>query len=145
MTFDRVFDIVRDGRDADREPSTLFSFQSGNRCEYGVAVPGEPEIFDGMTVTAILGTAGNWQTLMGWVNHATGELTCKASSIFAVFVAIPFVIAALTLIKTHAFAGGVMLLFSSALMFWTVRETYRREQVRSKLEELVNQTLNKRK
>jgi cation transport ATPase len=145
VTFDRVFDIVRSGQGDDNEPSTLFSFQSGSRYEYGVAVPGEPEISDGMTVTVILGRAGNWQTLMGWVNHATGELTCKANKMLAIFVAIPFVIAAIALIKTHAFAGGAMLLFFILLLLGAAWEAYRVDQARTKLEVLVNQTLNMRK
>ena len=47
VTFDRVFDITK-GVSRGKWPCTFFSFQSGQASEYGVAVPGEPELLNGM-------------------------------------------------------------------------------------------------
>ncbi|KWO61117.1 hypothetical protein WT98_30750 [Burkholderia territorii] len=30
-----------------------------------------------MTITAYLAEAGNWQTLIGWRDHESGEIVCK--------------------------------------------------------------------
>ncbi|SEB13473.1 hypothetical protein [Variovorax sp. YR216] len=76
ITFDRVFDIVRGSR-RNRVPCTVFGFQSGDVEERSVAVPGSPRIEAGMTVTAVLERPGDWQTLLGWVNHETGEIACR--------------------------------------------------------------------
>jgi len=75
LRFDRVFDIVRPaGR---REPTTQFSFQAGPVLKYAVAIPGSPRIEAGMTITAVLEEAGNWQSLLGWLCHETGEIACR--------------------------------------------------------------------
>jgi hypothetical protein len=72
-TFDRVFDVVA-SRTPYRQGGTLFSFEAGGRKEYGVLVTGNPVVCSGMTVTAILKDSGNWQSLMCWRNHQTGEI-----------------------------------------------------------------------
>lgn len=76
ITFDQVFEIVRDSR-RNRAPCTEFGFQSGVVKEHGIAVPGSPQIEAGMTVTAVLERPGDWRTLLGWVNHETGEIACS--------------------------------------------------------------------
>lgn len=78
VTFDRVFDLHR--RVGGRFPThTQFSFESGGQVHYSVSVPGLPTIETGMTVTAILAEAGNWQSLKGWRNWSNGELALPAT------------------------------------------------------------------
>lgn len=78
VTFDRVFDLHR--RVGGRFPTrTQFSFESGGQVHYSVSVPGLPTIEPGMTVTAILAEADNWQSLKGWRNWSNGELALPAT------------------------------------------------------------------
>jgi hypothetical protein len=72
-TFDRVFDVVA-SQTPYRHGGTLFSFEAGGHNEYGVLVAGNPVVCSGMTVTAILKEPGDWQSLMCWRNHETGEI-----------------------------------------------------------------------
>jgi len=74
VTFDRVFDIQRRAATRYAPQRTDFSFESGGKKRYAVQVPGWPRIEAGDTVTAVLGSEGNWQTLAGWKNHANGEV-----------------------------------------------------------------------
>jgi hypothetical protein len=77
ITFDRVFDIVHRSR-RNRVLSTEFGFEARDVKASGVAVPGAPRIEAGMTVTAVLERPDNWRTLLGWVNHGTGEIACRS-------------------------------------------------------------------
>ncbi|NML34841.1 hypothetical protein [Paraburkholderia antibiotica] len=75
---DRVFGVVQTAQN--RQPVTLFGFESKTRKEYSVAAPGRPRIESGMTITAYLVQADNWQTLIGWRDHENGEIVCKPVS-----------------------------------------------------------------
>ncbi len=90
VTFDRVFDVKRT-RVRNHGPCTIFGFQSGQVRAHGVLVPDWPRIEPGMTVTAVLQRRGDWQTLMGWVDHQTGEVvgqkTMMVSTVFGLLVA----------------------------------------------------------
>jgi len=68
----RVFGRVR----LNRPYVTIFGFVAAGRTEYSVTLPGRPRIDAGMTITAWLVEAGNWQTLVGWRDHASGEIIC---------------------------------------------------------------------
>jgi hypothetical protein len=74
IRFDRVFDLHRIKSTRHIPRHTLFSFQAAGKCTYSISVPGWPEIKADLTVTALLRKPGNWQTLVGWVNHASGEI-----------------------------------------------------------------------
>lgn len=74
VRFDRVFGVVHTSQN--RRLVTLFGFESAGRKEYSVAVPGTPRVESGMTVTAYFEEADNWQTLIGWRDHETGEIVC---------------------------------------------------------------------
>lgn len=78
VTIDRVFSIARrrvyNGPSGHGGPTTEFGFASGTKRYYGLTLPGWPAIEAGMTVTAILEKEGDWNSLQGWFNHATGEL-----------------------------------------------------------------------
>ena len=79
ITFDQVFDVVHRSQ-RNRVLSTQFGFQSGDMKKVGVTVPGSPRIEAGMTVTALLERPGDWQSLLGWVNHETGEIACRRAA-----------------------------------------------------------------
>jgi hypothetical protein len=64
----------------DRKPVTLFSFDSNVGSQYGVAAPGEVRIEAGMSVVAFLSEPGNWQTLVGWRDCASGELVIESAT-----------------------------------------------------------------
>jgi hypothetical protein len=53
---------------------TAFNVTVGGKRQYSVQVRGEPRLENGMVVTAVLRDTDNWQTLAGWLNHATGEI-----------------------------------------------------------------------
>jgi len=75
VRLDRVFGVAQTSQN--REQVTLSGFESGNRKEYSVAAPGKPRIESGMTITAYLAEAGNWQTLIDWRDHENGAILCK--------------------------------------------------------------------
>ncbi len=75
VRLDRVFGVVQTSQN--RKVVTLFGFESANRREYSVAAPGKPRIESGMTITAYLKEVGNWQTLIGWRDHKSGEIVCE--------------------------------------------------------------------
>lgn len=72
LTFDRVFDLHRYVQTRYTDRCTLFSFESEGRNRYSVCVPGHPPIAAGVTITALLRESGNWQSLVGWVDHSSG-------------------------------------------------------------------------
>jgi hypothetical protein len=97
VRFDRIFDVVQSMRS--RKSVTFFGFEAGGKKQYAVAAPGHIELTEGAEVTAFLRTANNWQTLVGWVVHSTGEIVieephyerfslvwCVIVSVFAVAV-----------------------------------------------------------
>lgn len=78
VTFVEVSDIVRIDRQATRatvgQRSTSFRFvdQAGRR--NAVLVHGHPRVEAGMSIVAVLATANDWQSLLGWVGQGTGEI-----------------------------------------------------------------------
>jgi hypothetical protein len=74
VVFDRVFDVQRRESTRWNRRRTEFSFEHAGRKVFGVSVPGWPELVQGHRITAVLAEPGNWQTLLGWKNHNTGEL-----------------------------------------------------------------------
>lgn len=51
-----------------------FNVTVAGKRHYAVQISGSPRLEDGMVVTAVLRDVENWQTLAGWLNHATGEI-----------------------------------------------------------------------
>lgn len=74
LTLERVFDIQRYESSRFNPRSTNFSFEAAGRKRYGVRLPGWPRLEAGDTVTAVLASTDNWQTLAGWKNLSTGEM-----------------------------------------------------------------------
>jgi hypothetical protein len=95
---------------------TAFNVTVAGKRHYSVQMRGEPRLENGMVVTAVLRDKDNWQTLAGWLNHATGEI-CGVDSpgkSFWSFMAV-FLISALFSLKWlsealsgKSSAGGVI-------------------------------------
>ncbi|HLO94258.1 MAG TPA: hypothetical protein VK195_08070, partial [Burkholderiaceae bacterium] len=73
LTLERVFDVQRPSLAGGRQLTSDFSFEAQGRTMYGVNAPGMPSLKAGDRVSFVLREAGNWQTLVGWHNHSTGE------------------------------------------------------------------------
>lgn len=123
ITIDRVFDITT-GVSRGKQPCTFFSFQSGQASEYGVALPGEPTLVNGMTVSAFLEENDNWQTLLGWVNHGTGEIVCwsRGSNVLFFLWSLPAAAALLVASQQSPKISAVGLLALAFYLFMTTRE-----------------------
>lgn len=74
VKLDQVFDIQRRAATRFSKQHTYFSFECEGVKRYAIQVPGWPRIEQGDALTVVLRQTGNWQTLVGWKNHATGEL-----------------------------------------------------------------------
>lgn len=68
VVFDEVSGVVV------AKGSTFFNFSSNGVHQYSVQILGKPVLHAGMKVTALLEEPGNWQTIKGWVDHASGEI-----------------------------------------------------------------------
>lgn len=97
LQFDRVFDVVRVPETRHIQKQTLFGFESGSKAQYGVSVPGWPELKNGHTVTVLLARADDWQSLQGWINRSTGELTSHPVSHSLVGLGIGLIVLAASL------------------------------------------------
>jgi hypothetical protein len=115
ITLDRVFDITT-GSARGRHPCTFVNFQSGALSQFGIALPGSPGLRNGMTVTALLDKYDNWQTLLGWVDHETGEIVCWSRGQEVLFFAALVPISALLAYSSQEFPeislAGLLLLAS---------------------------------
>jgi hypothetical protein len=80
LRLERVFDIQR--HESAKARSTHFSFEATGRKHYSVQLSGWPRVQAGDTVTAVLTSKDNWQTLAGWKNLSTGERVVPAASSF---------------------------------------------------------------
>lgn len=78
VRFDRVFDVVPGARA--RKPVTWFGFEFAGKRHVAVSAPGNVAIKEGARVTAALAKAGDWQTLVGWVDHATGDMVIESAA-----------------------------------------------------------------
>lgn len=99
LTFDRIFDVVRVPETRYVRKQTLFGFQSGTVIQYGVTVPGWPELKAGHTVTVLLRRPDDWQSVQGWVNRSTGELASPSSPSFPALALISLVPLAVSLMQ----------------------------------------------
>ncbi|USX05066.1 hypothetical protein [Paraburkholderia fungorum] len=75
VTLENIGGIVVDkdkyGR---RTIRTAFNVTVAGKRQYAVQMRGAPRLENGMVVTAVLRDTDNWQTLVGWLNHSTGEI-----------------------------------------------------------------------
>jgi hypothetical protein len=75
VTFERIFDLHRWDESKSGPRHTTFGFIADGKPHYAVSVPNWPTIEVGTTVTAFLREEGNWQSLTGWVNCQTREVS----------------------------------------------------------------------
>ncbi|MGB7193304.1 MAG: hypothetical protein WBD81_07580 [Collimonas pratensis] len=95
VRFNQVFDLVSGM--TRRKEVTFFSFISDTTRQDAVPAPGKPKIQAGMTVTAYLQEEGNWQTLVGWRDHASNEVAIESTAYEVFFLFILALLVALIL------------------------------------------------
>ena len=78
VTFDLVFDLRRVPGSRVSGRRSLFSFTADGETHRELKIPGWPRLQVGDTVTALLRRKGDWHTLVGWVNHDTGEVVAPS-------------------------------------------------------------------
>ena len=78
VTFDLVFDLRRVPGSNLRGRRSLFSFTAGELTERELQMQGWPRLQVGDTITALLRRKNDWRTLVGWVNHETGEVVAPS-------------------------------------------------------------------
>ena len=113
ICFDQVFDLVMGM--SGRKEVTFFSFTSGTSHQYAVPAPGKPMIQSGMNVTAYLRKESNWQTLVGWKNHATNEIVIESAAYETFWLVILGVLFALLLYVRPTTAVFIICLSALAL------------------------------
>ncbi|MEW6343207.1 MAG: hypothetical protein RXR20_01830 [Paraburkholderia sp.] len=64
---------VKDKYGIQTQSLTFNATVSGKR-QYAVSLRGEPRLENGMVVTAVLRDPENWQTLIAWFNHSSGQI-----------------------------------------------------------------------
>lgn len=75
VTLENIGGIVAEkDKYGSRTISTAFNVTVAGKRQYAVQVRGAPRLESGMVVTAVLRDTDNWQTLVGWLNHSTGEI-----------------------------------------------------------------------
>lgn len=130
----RVFGVVQTSQN--RRPITLFGFESASRKEYSVAAPGKPRIESGMTITAYLTEANNWETLIGWRDHETGEIVCQPEG-EPIFLC-AWSMSGLCMTGRGVLCGSIILsviaIFFGAVFGWGVRSFCRVRRARQELE-----------
>lgn len=94
--------------------------------QYAVQIAGAPRLDNGMVVTAVLRDTENWQTLVGWLNHATGEI-CGVDSpgkplAFCVFNVLLGILYSLRALSTDISTGSMIFWFAGlvAINAWSL-------------------------
>ena len=73
VRLERIFDVQRHGA-GEAPPHVYFSCVADGQLHYSVRLTGTPRLQAGDRVTVVLRHPGNWQSLVGWKNHANGEV-----------------------------------------------------------------------
>lgn len=111
--------VIQKDRSGTRTVGTAFNVTVAGNRQYAVQMRGAPRLENGMVVTAVLRDTDNWQTLVGWLNHATGEI-CGVDSpemSFWLFVAGILISALLSLnLINEAHSGNA----SARVVVWTI-------------------------
>lgn len=109
-----------------RTVGVAFNVTVAGKRQYAVQMRGAPRLENGMVVTAVLRDADNWQTLVGWLNHSTGEI-CGVDSpeiCFWWFVAGILMSALLYLESIHSSDAGARVVVWSVMVVainaWTL-------------------------
>lgn len=87
-----------------------------------------------MTITAFLEEAGNWQTLVGWLDHASGAIVCDSGAeeaVLCVVLSLMIVVFAGTSWRQplNLVAVGIM----AAYLAWAIRRIRKLRRARAAL------------
>lgn len=74
IVFDEITNVRRVRSTKFAPAHTVFSFVSQSKLTGDVTVPGHPRLDSGMRVRPLLRRAGDWHTLVGWVDVDTGSV-----------------------------------------------------------------------
>ncbi len=118
--FDSVSGVTPSSKN--RRRVTLFNFTAGEHSEYSVPAPGTPQLLAGMAITAFLEEESNWQTLVGWRDHANGAIVCDsaAEETFLCF-ALPPIILFLVSTAWRQPANLLAVVVLTAYLVWAIR------------------------
>lgn len=118
VTLENISGIVAEkDRYGTRTASVTFNVTAAGKRRYAVQIAGSPRLDNGMVVTAVLRDVENWQTLVAWLNHATGEV-CGVDSpgyhvSLCVFNVVLGVLFSLRAISTGTCTGSMIFWFCS--------------------------------
>jgi hypothetical protein len=126
VTFENIGGIVAEkDKSGGRMVRTTFNVTVAGNRQYAVQIAGAPRLENGMVVTAILRDTENWQTLAGWLNHATGEIcgveSRGKSSFLCVSGLLLSALFSFKLTRGNASAGGLTFWFVAVIVMnaWT--------------------------
>lgn len=74
VVFDEITNVRRVRSTKFAPAHTVFRFVSQSKLTGDVTVPGHPRLESGMRVRPLLRRAGDWRTLVGWVDVDTGAV-----------------------------------------------------------------------
>jgi hypothetical protein len=136
VRFDRVFDVVHGMHN--RKEVTFFGFQYGPKRVFGVRAPGRQNIDVNAVITAYLKKEDDWQTLVGWFNHSTGEVVVESAA-YEVFFLILTGAVSVMLLK-GGFSPPLLPFLLLLAMFgwstWCIRSLLLLRRARSELERM---------
>ena len=88
ITIDQVFSVER--RSGKQGRYTELGFASDGHKYYSVHLPGWPNIEADVKITAFLERQDDWESLQGWLNHASGEIVSPARAKWIFFLVAGF-------------------------------------------------------
>lgn len=84
VTFTRVFDVTRGS--AKHVPNwTTFGFEFPGKKIFGARVNGHPQVPEGKPLLVVMKRPGDWKTILGWAEVATGQLVIQDGRKDAIF------------------------------------------------------------
>lgn len=132
VRLDRVFDVVHENG---KDPHTLFSIEYGGRSHYGVRIPGLHAVRDGMIVSTFLEREGDWQSLLGWRDHSTGEIVCRSAlfDFFPIVLAVFLVVFGIVFWDAAPIIAGLLAALAVGMLKWGIGALSRRADITQQL------------
>jgi|GEM_PF-739139 len=126
VCFDRVFDA--------QQGSTMFSFESGGKRQFGVHFAGGPVPVPGARYAVVLGEPGNWQKVLGCRDLATPDVYLRETvwGIVSEFAFLGYFVLPVVLGITLAVFGAWAALSVLVLSVWMIAAYLRHVQRRSR-------------
>jgi len=136
VRFDRVFDVVHGMHN--RKEVTFFGFQYGPKRVVGVRAPGRQNLEVNAVITAYLKKEDDWQTLVGWFNHSTGEVVVESAAYEVFFVVVTVAMSAALLKGGFSLPvfPSLLLLAMGGWSIWCIRSALFLRRVRRELERM---------